>query len=94
MTSTAAFFRSSLIMLAVGVLILFGIVGSSLWLVQANREYSDETASLRRVRSAIVGVLTTVQDAETGQRGYLLANDVLYLAPYTSALENLPKRRP
>ncbi|WP_112942824.1 MULTISPECIES: sensor histidine kinase [unclassified Rhizobium] len=93
MTSTAAFFRSSLIMLAVGVLILFGIVGSSLWLVQANREYSDETASLRRVRSAIVGVLTTVQDAETGQRGYLLANDVLYLAPYTSALENLPKRR-
>lgn len=93
MTSTAAFLRSSLIMLAVGVLILLGIVGSSLWLVQANREYSDETASLRRVRSAIVGVLTTVQDAETGQRGYLLANDIVYLAPYTTALESLPKRR-
>jgi signal transduction histidine kinase len=93
MTSTAAFFRSSLLMLAVGVLILFGIVGTSLWLVQVNRDYSDETASLRRIRSSIVNVLTTVQDAETGQRGYLLANDVAYLAPYTAALENLPKRR-
>jgi signal transduction histidine kinase len=93
MTSTAAFFRSSLLMLAVGVLILMGIVGSSLWLVQANRSYSDETASLRRIRSSIVNVLTTVQDAETGQRGFLLANDAAYLAPYTAALENLPKRR-
>lgn len=93
MTSTAAFFRSSLLMLAVGVLILLGIVGSSLWLVQVNKSYSDETASLRRVRSSILNVLTTVQDAETGQRGYLLANDVAYLAPYTTAVENLPKRR-
>jgi signal transduction histidine kinase len=93
MTSTAAFFRSSLLMLAVGVLILLGIVGSSLWLVQVNRSYSDETASLRRVRSSIVNILTTVQDAETGQRGYLLANDISYLAPYNAAVQNLPERR-
>jgi CHASE3 domain sensor protein len=81
MTSTAAFFRSSLLMLAVGVLILCGIVGSSLWLVQTNRSASDETASLRRLRSAIVNLLTTVQDAETGQRGFLLTNDPAYLGP-------------
>jgi signal transduction histidine kinase len=93
MTSTAAFFRSSLLMLAIGVLILLGIVGSSLWLVQTNRTASDETASLRRVRSSIVNLLTTVQDAETGQRGFLLANDPAYLGPYAKALENLPARR-
>jgi signal transduction histidine kinase len=80
-------------MLAVGVLILCGIVGSSLWLVQTNRSASDETASLRRLRSAIVNLLTTVQDAETGQRGFLLTNDPAYLGPYTKALENLPARR-
>ncbi|KQV84502.1 histidine kinase [Rhizobium sp. Root1220] len=80
-------------MLAVGVLILFGIVGSSLWLVQTNRSYSEETASLRRVRSSIVNLLTSVQDAETGQRGFLLSSDPAYLAPYNTALEELPTRR-
>lgn len=92
MTSTAAFLRSSLLMLGIGILLLLGIVGYSLWLVQLNREYSDETASLRRVRSAIVGVLTTVQDAETGQRGYLLARELPYLEPYEKAVADLPTR--
>ncbi|MDM9626323.1 CHASE3 domain-containing protein [Rhizobium sp. S152] len=93
MTSTAAFFRSSLIMLAIGVLFLLGIVGSSLWLVHKNSLYSDETAQLRRVRSSIVNLLTTVQDAETGQRGFLLSSDPAYLDPYTKALEHLAERR-
>src|SRR5665811_1925098 len=31
-------------------------------------------------------LLSTVQDAETGQRGYLLTGDDRYLAPYQSAL--------
>lgn len=92
MTSTAAFLRSSLLMLGLGILLLFGIVGYSLWLVQMNREYSDETASLRRVRSAIVGVLATLQDAETGQRGFLLARETSYLEPYYKAVVDLPAR--
>ncbi len=93
MTSTAAFYRSSLIMLAIGILALLGIVGSSIWLVNANNNYSEETASLRRVRSSIVGLLTTVQDAETGQRGFLLSNDSSYLEPYDKARQALPERR-
>ncbi len=92
MTSTAAFLRSSLLMLGLGTLLLIGIVGYSLWLVQANRAYSDETASLRRVRSSIVGLLTTLQDAETGQRGYLLAREASYLDPYNKATADLPAR--
>lgn len=77
----------------VGVLILCGIVGSSLWLVRTKRSASDETAALRRVRSSIVNLLMRVQDAETGQRGLPLVNDPAYLAPYTKTLENLPARR-
>lgn len=92
MTSTAAFLRSSLLMLGLGILLLVGIVGYSLWLVQANREYSDETASLRLVRASIVGMLTTVQDAETGERGYLLSRDASYLEPYSKAIDELPAR--
>ena len=35
-------------------------------------------------------VLSLVQSAETGQRGYLLTGRELYLDPYQMALEQLP----
>src|SRR5262245_53970345 len=37
-------------------------------------------------------LLSTIRDAETGQRGYLLTNDELYLAPYERALRELRHR--
>lgn len=80
-------------MLAVGVAILIGMVSTSLWLVQVNNRYSQETAELRRVRAAILDVLTTMQDVETGQRGYLLTNNREYLGPYEEALQGLPQRQ-
>ena len=42
--------------------------------------------------TAISDLLSTLKDAETGQRGYLLSNDARYLAPYRSAIERLPER--
>ncbi|TZG35037.1 CHASE3 domain-containing protein [Agrobacterium sp. B1(2019)] len=80
-------------MLAVGVAILIGMVSVSLWLVQVNNRYSQETAELRRFRAAVFDVLTAMQDIETGQRGYLLANNSEYLAPYEEALRGLPQRQ-
>ena len=80
-------------MLGLGVALLLGMVATSLWLVQVNNKYSQETADLRRLRASILDVLTTVQDAETGQRGYLLTGDAQYLAPYQDALETLGKKR-
>jgi signal transduction histidine kinase len=92
MKSTAAFIRSTLIILGVGVAILMGIVGFSLWLASLNSSVSDETAALRRIRSSIVDVLTSVQDAETGQRGYMLTQDQTYLVPYDKAAAELPAK--
>ncbi len=80
-------------MLAVGVAILTGMVATSLWLVQVNNRYSQETAELRRVRAAILDILTSMQDIETGQRGYLLTNNIEYLGPYQEALSLLPQRQ-
>lgn len=37
-------------------------------------------------------LLSTAQDAETGQRGYLLTGDPRYLAPFDRAIANLPAR--
>ena len=34
-------------------------------------------------------LLSLLKDAETGQRGYLLTGDILYLQPYNAALLNL-----
>ena len=80
-------------MLGLGIALLIGMVGASLWLVEKNDNYSRETADLRRIRSAILDVLTTLQDAETGQRGYLLTRREDYLAPYREALQTLAEKR-
>ena len=37
------------------------------------------------VQRTLLGVLSAMQDAETGQRGYLLTGDPAYLAPYATA---------
>src|ERR1700683_2171981 len=36
------------------------------------------------------GLLSTLKDAETGQRGFLLTGEESYLAPYTDAKDALP----
>lgn len=86
------FVRSTLIMLAIGALILLGIVGSSVWLVSQNSVYSEQVAQMRRVRSGSADLLLVLQDAETGQRGYLLSTEDSFLQPYQAALSRLPER--
>lgn len=41
------------------------------------------------VKNNISEVLSTLKDAETGQRGYLLSNDSLFLQPYIGAEEKI-----
>ncbi|KUL97324.1 histidine kinase [Bosea sp. WAO] len=55
----------------------------------------EGNASVVRTHEAIVALdqmLSTVQDAETGQRGFLLTNDERYLEPYQAALRAIPPR--
>lgn len=93
MSSNTSFVRSTLIMLGLGVLLLVGIVGTSLWLTRENRVYSDTVAEMRRIRSGSADLLSALQDAETGQRGFLLTGEQSYLDPFNLALKNLPERR-
>lgn len=68
-------------------LILLGIIGVTSYLevvkLRSNDALVDHThqviASLRRVQSLVA-------DAETGQRGYLITGDKLYLQPYQVAI--------
>ncbi len=46
----------------------------------------------RAAGEAIGDLLSTLNDAETGLRGYLLSGDTGYLAPYRQAAERIPER--
>ena len=57
------------------------------------REYRATSAELDRtgqIQRQTDILLSTVTDAETGQRGYLLTGDPRYLDPYKAALKDLP----
>jgi signal transduction histidine kinase len=88
-----SFARSTLIMLTVGVLILLGIVASTIWLVTESRERFDNVVVARSIRSNSADLLSTMQDAETGQRGYLLSQEDSFLNPYKTALATLTARQ-
>lgn len=69
-------------------LMLFAILAVTVveGLVAAAAQHANELESENRaVVRATTNVLDDLQDAETGQRGYLLTNDPSYLAPYDSA---------
>lgn len=83
--SNNAFVRTTVLMLLVGFLALAGIVGTTLWLVQQNQEWADQTSEARGVRVAAVAMRSVLQDAETGQRGFLLTGEQSYLEPYQRA---------
>lgn len=87
------FLRTILLILATGILLLVVLVGSSLWMVNANNAYSREILQLREARASIVNLMLTLQDAETGQRGYVATQRELYLAPYKRALGQVERRR-
>ena len=70
--------------LAVLILVVVGVLAYRATLnVEAA---ADDRAHLNQVRFTIQSVLSLLQDAETGQRGYLITGDQSYLEPYNRAL--------
>lgn len=90
----AAFGRVTLLLMAIGFLTLLGLGAGLVWLVGETRKYSDGVASAQQVRLEASQVLSLIQDAETGQRGYLLTGEERYLTPYRDAVAALPRDLP
>lgn len=80
-----SFAQATVLLLVAGLIALVAIVGTTIWLVNRSQSYVDESSKARELRSATVDLLATVQDAETGQRGYLLTGEASYLEPYDEA---------
>jgi methyl-accepting chemotaxis protein len=56
-----------------------------------SKEYRDDVDHTLQVMSAIDNALLQLQDAETGQRGYIITGDETYLAPFEAGRSNIVK---
>lgn len=84
--TNANFVRTTFLMLIVGTIVLTGIILSSLWLVDRNRETFVYIVHERDIRRASADLLQTIADAETGQRGFMLTQDESFLDVYEKAM--------
>lgn len=57
----------------------------------AYRSDADRVVAIRKRAEASTSLLSELKDAETGERGFLLTGQESYLAPYRSALSEMPK---
>jgi len=62
-------------------LLLFISLGAIYWMGRQAFEKEREISAGRSTIDQLEIVLSTLKDAETGQRGYLLTGDESYLAP-------------
>ncbi|NTS33692.1 response regulator [Phyllobacterium sp. BT25] len=75
---------------AIVFFILSGLV--AYFNLQALREGNERVVQTHVAIVTLDELLSLVQDAETGQRGFLLTNKETYLAPYNTALQAIPKK--
>lgn len=83
--TSKTFVRSTALLLLVGLLALLGVVGTNIWLVERSQVYLDEVSQGRIARRTAVELRSMMQDAETGQRGYIITGEPSYLEPYDKA---------
>ncbi|HWB77398.1 MAG TPA: response regulator [Nannocystaceae bacterium] len=74
------------------VLALFTLAGLSYRSLQQRTEGARQVDDARQVAQDLERLVSTLKDAETGQRGYLLTDDERYLAPYDAARLEVPQR--
>ncbi|MDP9839901.1 CheY-like chemotaxis protein [Neorhizobium huautlense] len=66
--------------------------GVSWYNVQTLRENNQRVVHSHEVIVGLSDLLSYIQDAETGQRGFLLTNSDRYLEPYNTAINAIPRR--
>ena len=67
------------------------IMAAAFWLGARNSNDDAWVQHSFEVQAQLTRVLSLVQSAETGQRGYLLTGRDIYLGPYRAAVEQLPR---
>jgi PAS domain S-box-containing protein len=79
--------RGALLVFALGLTFWFGINSNRDWV--RYRESTHLIEHTYQVLAAAESLRSSIEDAETGQRGYLLTGERRYLAPYSAALSSI-----
>lgn len=76
---------STLIFLVIGAVALLCLVGATVWLSQRAQVDARMVDAQRLLRNRAVSIREALLAAESSQRGYILTNNQIYLAPYENA---------
>ena len=79
-----------LLALAAGLVLLLGIVGGSVWLAARNGEALAAVKRRQHAMATAFSLEIALQNAEAGQRGFLLTDRDSYLNRYEAAILRLP----
>ncbi|MGH6964961.1 MAG: CHASE3 domain-containing protein, partial [Phenylobacterium sp.] len=77
--------------LVIGFAVLALAVGGSIWLAQRQQAAFGWVKHTLEVQNQLATVLAHMQDAETGQRGYLLTGQTDFLKPYDAAIAGMDR---
>jgi CheY-like chemotaxis protein/signal transduction histidine kinase/CHASE3 domain sensor protein len=77
----------------VAVIVFFVVSGVLAYLnIRTIRDGNQKVIQSQQTVAALSDILSSAQDAETGQRGFLLTGNERYLEPYRAALASIPAR--
>ncbi|MDP3340982.1 CHASE3 domain-containing protein [Frigidibacter sp.] len=85
--------KQTAILLLLGATLLAILAGSSTFISFRSNAAFEKTIAERQLRRTAADLLSALQDAETGQRGYLITLDPAFLEPYQGARTRIPELR-
>jgi CHASE3 domain sensor protein len=71
-------------------LVLIVLLGLVAWFNLGERQGAGLVGHTLQVENGLDHIMLSVEDAETGQRGFLLTGDETYLAPFRQARRRSP----
>src|SRR5215469_7768140 len=80
------------LILTVGLFLTLGVVAYTCRAALGYDRLNDQVRRNHEVKEELSSVLRLVVDAETGQRGYLITDDPVYLEPYQEATSQIDAR--
>lgn len=83
--------KKTVVMLGLASTILVSLNALFYWNFIKQKETSDRVNHSQQTIQKLESVLSSVKDAETGQRGYLLTGQEPYLEPYTIAIATIDR---
>jgi len=76
--------------LAVAIVAVLSVAMTSYRSLQVRNEAAGRVTHALRVKELLESLLSSVKDAETGQRGFLLTGNESYIEPFTQATMRIP----